>query len=200
MSGAATLPLVLASGSPRRRELLARAGVRFEVNVPDVPEERAPGETPEAFATRVALEKALAVARRIGPEPPRIVLAADTIVALGGDVLGKPRDAAEALAHLRRLVGRSHRVLTAVAVVESAGLAARGALVESEVTLRAADASELAAYVAGGEPMDKAGAYAAQGDGRRFIARIAGSETNVIGLPLDESLALLRAAGALAAP
>jgi septum formation protein len=191
------LPVVLASGSPRRRELLARAGVRFDVHVPDVPEERAAGETPEAFAIRLALAKAVAVARRLGPAPPRVVLAADTIVVEGDDVLGKPRDASEALAHLRRLVGRRHRVLTAVAVVESAGLAARHSLVESGVTLRAAGADELAAYVATGEPMDKAGAYAAQGEGRRFITRIEGSETNVIGLPLDESLALLRAVGAL---
>jgi len=200
MPDLAALPLVLASGSPRRRELLARAGVRFEVRVPDVPEERAPGEAPEAFALRVALAKARAVARRVGPAPPRVVLAADTIVALGDDVLGKPRDAHEALSHLRRLAGRRHRVLTAVAVVDSRRLVARHALVESGVTLRAAGVDELAAYVASGEPMDKAGAYAAQGEGRRLISRIEGSETNVIGLPLDESLALLRAAGALPAP
>ena len=191
----AALPLVLASGSPRRRELLERAGVRFEVRIPDVPEEREPREAPESFALRLALAKALAVARRLGPAPTRVVLAADTIVALGDDVLGKPRDEREALSHLRRLAGRRHRVLTAVAVVDSRRLVARHALVESGVTLRAADAEELAAYVETGEPMDKAGAYAAQGQGRRLISRIEGSETNVIGLPLDESLALLRAAG-----
>ena len=194
MSGSA-LPLVLASASPRRRELLARAGIAFEVLPPELREEREPGETPEAFAVRLAFEKALAVARLVGREPRRVVLAADTIVVQGADVLGKPRDAAEAASHLRRLAGRRHRVLTAVAVLDSATLEARRALVESGVAMRAASESEIAAYVATGEPLDKAGAYAAQGEGRRFVACIDGSETNVIGLPLEESLALLREAG-----
>ncbi len=193
--GGLTLPLVLASASPRRRELLARAGIAFEVLAPEVPEERAPGEAPEAFAIRVALEKALAVARRVGREPRRVVLAADTIVVQGDQVLGKPRDADEAASHLRRLAGRRHRVLTAVAVMDSATLEARRSLVESGVALRPVSEAEIAAYVASGEPLDKAGAYAAQGEGRRFVARIEGSETNVIGLPLEEALALLREAG-----
>jgi len=192
---ATALPLVLASASPRRRELLARAGIAFEVLAPELPEEREPGEPPEEFAVRLAFEKALAVARRVGREPRRVVLAADTIVVQGEEVLGKPRDAAEAAAHLRRLAGRRHRVLTAVAVLDSATLEARRTLVESGVAMRAASESEIAAYVATGEPLDKAGAYAAQGEGRRFVARIDGSETNVIGLPLEESLALLREAG-----
>jgi septum formation protein len=187
--------LVLASASPRRRELLARAGVGFEVETPEVPEEREPGEAPESFARRVALAKARAVAGRVGREPRRVVLGADTIVVLDGDVLGKPRDAGEAAAHLRRLAGRSHRVLTAVALIDSATLEARSALVASSVELHAASEAEIAAYVATGEPLDKAGAYAAQGIGRRFIARIEGSESNVIGLPLEETLALLREAG-----
>src|SRR5262245_9755253 len=192
---ATALPLVLASASPRRRELLARAGIAFEVLAPELPEEREPGEPPEEFAVRLAVEKALAVARRVGREPRRVVLAADTIVVQGEEVLGKPRDAAEAASHLRRLAGRRHRVLTAVAVLDSATLEARRTLVESGVAMRAASESEIAAYVATGEPLDKAGAYAAQGEGRRFVARIDGSETNVIGLPLEESLALLREAG-----
>jgi septum formation protein len=189
------LPVVLASASPRRRELLARAGIALEVLAPEIREERAAGEAPEAFAIRVALEKARAVARRVGREPRRVVLAADTIVVQGEEVLGKPRDADEAAAYLRRLAGRRHRVLTAVAVMDSATLEARRALVESGVVLRPASEAEIAAYVASGEPLDKAGAYAAQGEGRRFVARIEGSETNVIGLPLEESLALLREAG-----
>jgi septum formation protein len=197
---ATTLPLILASSSPRRRELLAQAHVGFEVWVPDVPEEPLAGEAPEAFASRVALEKALAVARRVGPEPLRVVLAADTIVVLDGEVLGKPRDAAHALALLRRLVGRRHRVLTAVAVVESATLAAHRCVVESGVAMHDASSEELAAYVATGEPLDKAGAYAAQGEGRRFVAHIEGSETNVIGLPVEQALALLREAGAPGVP
>ncbi len=190
-----TLPVILASASPRRRELLARAGIGFEVLAPSVPEEQAPGEAPEAFATRVALAKALAVAQRVGREPRRLVLAADTIVVQGSLVLGKPRDAAEAASHLRRLVGRRHRVLTAVAVIDSATLEARHALVESRVALRPVSEAEIAAYAASDEPLDKAGAYAAQGEARRFISRIEGSESNVIGLPIEESLALLREAG-----
>ena len=182
VTGCPALPVVLASASPRRRELLARAGIGVEVLAPAVPEERAPGEAPEVFATRVALAKAFAVARRLGREPRRVVLAADTIVVQGDLVLGKPRDAAEAASHLRRLVGRRHRVLTAVAVIDSATLEARHALVESRVALRPASEAEIAAY-------------AAQGEGRRFITSIEGSETNVIGLPLEESLALLREAG-----
>jgi septum formation protein len=195
MCASAPAALILASRSPRRRELLAGAGLRFEVRAPEVPEDRAPGETPEAFATRAALAKAEVVARRAGPLPARVVLAADTVVVLDDEVLGKPRDPGEALSHLRRLAGRRHRVLTAVAVVDSATLAARHTVVESRVTLRQADPAELAAYVASGEPLDKAGAYAAQGEGRRFVARIEGSESNVIGLPLEEALALLREAG-----
>jgi septum formation protein len=188
--------VILASASPRRRELLARAGVGFEVLTPDVPEERLPGEAPEAFATRVAIAKAQAVARRVGARPRSVVIGADTIVVLDDEVLGKPRDAREARSHLRRLAGRRHRVLTAIAVIDSRTLETRAALVESAVAMRAASDAEIAAYVASGEPLDKAGAYAAQGEGRRFVARIDGSETNVIGLPLEESLALLREAGA----
>lgn len=188
-------PLVLASGSPRRRELLARAGVPFEVRPADLDEDAHPGETPRALAARLAHEKAEAVARAIGPVPARLVLGADTIVVLDGDVLGKPIDATDAERLLGRLVGRAHRVLTAVALVESATLARWSALVESHVLMRAAAPGEIRRYVATGEPLDKAGAYAAQGEGRRFIERIEGSETNVIGLPLDETLALLREAG-----
>ncbi len=190
-----SLPLILASSSPRRRELLARAGVRFEVAPADVAEERRPGEPAAALVERLARAKALAVARRIGPAPARFVLGADTVVVLEDDVLGKPCDAEHAFALLRRLVGRSHRVLTGVALAASADLAVRTALVESRVAMRRADDAELRAYVAGGEPLDKAGAYAAQGEGRRFIERIDGSESNVIGLPLEETLGLLRGVG-----
>jgi septum formation protein len=188
--------VILASSSPRRRELLSSAGVGFEVVTPDVPEERLPGEAPEAFARRVAIAKAERVAQRVGGEPRRIVIGADTIVVLDGEVLGKPRDACEARSHLRRLAGRRHRVLTAIAVIDSATLELRAALVESGVAMREASDDEIASYVATGEPLDKAGAYAAQGEGRRFVAEIEGSETNVIGLPLEEALALLREARA----
>jgi septum formation protein len=189
------LPLVLASASPRRRELLGRIGVRFEVLPAHVPEDARPGEAPAALARRLACEKARAVAVRLGPAPARWVLGADTIVVIDGDVLGKPDDAEHALALLRRLAGRRHRVLTGVALVSSESLAARHTVVESRVSMRPAGDDELRAYVAGGEPLDKAGGYAAQGEGRRLIEKIEGSESNVIGLPLEETASLLRAAG-----
>lgn len=187
-------PLVLGSGSPRRRELLARAGIAFEVQAADIDERALPGEAPPALAARLAREKALAIARRVGAPPTRIVLGADTIVVVDDDVLGKPEDPDDAVRLLGRLVGRSHRVLTAVSIVASGGGAERAALVESRVSMRAASLEEIRRYVATGEPLDKAGAYAAQGEGRRFIERIEGSETNVIGLPMHETLALLREA------
>ena len=189
-------PVVLGSGSPRRRELLARAGVAFEVVPADIPEDARPGETPAALAERLAREKAQAVATRIGAAPPRLVLGADTIVVIDGDVLGKPKDPNDAVRLLGRLVGREHRVLTGVALVASDRPEhAATVVVTSRVVMRAAGREEIERYVASGEPLDKAGAYAAQGEGRRFIARIEGSESNVIGLPLEETLALLRDAG-----
>jgi septum formation protein len=187
--------LILASGSPRRRDLLTRAGVRFEIRPADIPERREPGEAPAAFAERLAREKALHVARAAGPEPTRWVLGADTIVVIDEDVLGKPEDEAHAVALLSRLAGRTHVVITAVALVETGRLEPRSTTVASRVTLRAAPRDEIEAYVAGREPMDKAGAYALQGEGRRFVERVEGSESNVIGLPVDETLALLAASG-----
>jgi len=186
--------LVLASASPRRREILAGAGVRFEVVPADIDESAQPGEAPEALAERLAREKALAVARRLGPEPGRLVLGSDTIVVLEGDVLGKPRDARHAEVLLGRLAGRTHRVVTGVAVARTGDLALRSLTVASRVTMHAAAPEAIRRYVATGEPLDKAGAYAFQGEGRRFVASVEGSETNVIGLPLEETLALLRAA------
>ncbi len=188
-------PLVLASGSPRRRELLARAGVRFEVRPPRVEERARPGETAEALVARLAAEKACAVAGALGAPPARLVLGADTIVVVEGHVLGKPADPEHAVTLLQRLVGRTHRVLTGVALADSAELTVRSRLVESRVRMRAADEGELRAYVARGESLDKAGGYAAQGEARRLIEAIEGSETNVIGLPLEETLALLLEAG-----
>jgi septum formation protein len=185
--------LILASESPRRRELLARAGVAVEVIPADIPERELPGEKPGDFAVRLATEKALAVARRVGPVPRRRVLGADTIVVVGDAILGKPRDALHAERLLARLVGRSHEVITAVALAVSDTLEVRTTAVASRVTMRQASAAELRAYVATGEPLDKAGAYAIQGGGRRFIRELEGSESNVIGLPVEETLALLAA-------
>jgi septum formation protein len=187
--------LVLASGSPRRRQLLERAGLRFEVRPAQLPEERRHGEAPADFARRLAGEKARAVAADLGRERECFVLGADTIVVLEDEVLGKPVDAADALGLLSRLVGRRHRVLTAVAVVQAASGREHAVVVESWVEMREASREELRRYVEGGEPLDKAGAYAVQGEGRRFVRRVAGSESNVIGLPLEETLELLERAG-----
>jgi len=190
------LPLVLGSGSPRRRELLTRAGIAFEVLPADIDEIAEVGEEPAAFALRLAREKAHAVAMRVGAAPRRLVLGADTIVVIDADVLGKPTDPEDAVRLLTRLVGREHRVLTAVAVIASDRLAhAETCVVTSRVSMRPASDEEIRRYVATGEPLDKAGAYAAQGEGRRFVERIDGSESNVIGLPIDETLALLRESG-----
>jgi septum formation protein len=187
--------LVLASASPRRRELLARTGLPFDVVPADIEEVARPGESPEALAERLAREKARAVADRFAASPARLVIGSDTVVVVGGDVLGKPRDAAHAEALLGRLVGRTHRVLTGVAVASSAEPAVRSRVVESLVRMRGASAEEIRRYVATGEPLDKAGAYALQGEGRRFVLEVEGSETNVIGLPLEETLTLLAEAG-----
>ena len=187
--------LVLASGSPRRRDLLARAGIEFEVRPANIPEVREAGEAPLAFATRLAREKALATAQLIAG-PARPVLAADTIVVIDDRVLGKPRDVAHAVELMSLLVGRRHVVITGVAVANSQTLAICETSVESGVVMRDADRQELVDYAATGEPLDKAGGYALQGEGRRFIERVEGSESNVIGLPVRETLALLRRASA----
>jgi septum formation protein len=188
-------PLVLASASPRRRDLLARTGLPFEVVPADVVEEARAGEAPRALVERLAAEKAASVRDRLPARPRRVVLGSDTIVTLDGEILGKPRDAEDAVAMLRRLAGRTHTVWTGVAVAETGAGAPRVRSVESRVTLRAAGEAELRAYVASGEPLDKAGAYALQGEGRRLVSRVEGSESNVIGLPLEETLALLAEAG-----
>lgn len=195
MSNRPEVPLVLASASPRRRDLLSSAHVPFEVRPASIDETPAAGEAPADLAGRLAREKALAIARQLRDGPVRVVLGADTIVVLDGEVYGKPRDDTHAAALLSRLTGRTHRVITAVAVTRSDTLAVREARVESQVSMRSATDAEIRAYVATGEARDKAGAYAVQGEGRRFIVRLEGSETNVIGLPLEETLALLRAEG-----
>jgi septum formation protein len=190
-------PLVLASASPRRSQLLGQAGVPFEILPSDVEELDQPHEQPHELAVRLASEKALAVAYQLGEAPPRWVLGADTIVVRDTAVLGKPVDAAEAVELLGSLVGRRHRVITGFAVINSALLDLHTDWIASEVEMRPAEQPEIEAYVATGEPMDKAGAYALQGKGRRFVQSVEGSESNVIGLPVDQTLALLRKVGAL---
>jgi septum formation protein len=187
--------LVLASASPRRRDLLKRAGVAFEVAPAHIEEQRRTGEEPDAMVERLAREKALTVAAGLPSRPRRWVLGADTIVVVGEHVLGKPDDPEHAVALLGRIIGRAHAVLTGVAVCASGGDDVRSRVVASRVHMREADVEELRAYVATGEPLDKAGAYALQGDGRRFVERVEGSESNVIGLPVEETLELLRQAG-----
>ena len=181
-------PLILASASPRRRELLAQLGIAFEVVPSAVPEIPQANEPPEAFARRMAWEKAIEVARR---RPGRCVMAADTVVILAGTVFGKPRDRADARGMLQALSGRTHRVATAVALV-SAGGESEEILVESAVEFRGIAANEIERYLDSGEPFDKAGAYAVQGLGSKFVVRVEGSFSNVVGLPLDEVAELLR--------
>ncbi len=178
-----TRALVLASRSPRRRELLAAAGFGFEIKEPDIDERALAGESPEAQARRLALEKADAVASRFPDDA--CVLAADTLVVVDSDVLGKPRDEDEAVAMLLRIQGRSHRVLTGFAVVVRALDVEDAGVVESVVRMHAIDRETARAYARTGEPLDKAGAYAAQGEGGRFVAEIFGSRANVIGLPME---------------
>lgn len=191
-----TAPLVLASASPRRSDLLSRAGLRFEIVPADIEELQREGESPASMVERLARQKATAVAAPLPGSPRRWVIGADTTVVVGEQVLGKPDDPEHAVELLLRLVGRSHVVLTGVAVCTSGGGEMRSRVVSSRVHMRAASVEELRAYVATGEPLDKAGAYALQGEGRRFVSRVEGSETNVIGLPVDETLELLRHLGA----
>ncbi len=187
--------LILASASPRRRRLLGDAGVAFRVVPADIDESARPDEAPSALVVRLASEKARAVATRLGRAPRRLVLGSDTIVVIGEAVLGKPRDAEHAIALLAQILGRRHTVFTGVALLDAESDALASCCVASDVVMRSAADAEVRAYVATGEPLDKAGAYALQGEGRRFVERVIGSESNVIGLPLDETLALLRAAG-----
>lgn len=170
--------LVLASQSPRRKEILERAGLPFEVRLSPVAEERAPGEEPELYVRRLAREKAEAVPSG----PGEIVLAADTTVVVGDEVLEKPRDAADAARMLRRLSGREHFVLTAVCLRDGHRLLVDCA--RTSVRFVPLSGEEIEAYVASGEPMDKAGAYAIQGLASKFIERVDGCYWNVVGLPI----------------
>ncbi len=183
--------LILASGSPRRQELLRRLGVFFKVATADIDESQHPSERPTDLVQRLAREKALAVATRC---PDRPVLGADTIVVLDGEVLDKPADAGEATAMLRRLRGRPHTVWSAVYALNPA-LGRAAALNETTVWMRPYGDDEIAAYVASGDPLDKAGAYAIQHPGFAPAERIAGCYSGVMGFPLGEVVHVLRAIG-----
>ncbi len=179
--------LVLASGSPRRADLLGSAGLAVEVRPADVDETIAEGESPEAYVLRLSADKAHAMA-----VPHAIVVGADTTVEIDGQVLGKPVDDADARRMLELLSGRVHRVHTGVTVI--GGERTLQALVSTSVTFARLSDDTIDWYVATGEPMDKAGGYALQGAGGALVARIDGSVSNVIGLPLAETLDLLRTA------
>jgi septum formation protein len=181
----------LASASPRRSELLRQIGVRFTVRAAAIAEEPRPRETPEAYVARLAAAKAEAVWGAVGDANP--VLGADTAVVLDGDLLGKPGTQAEAMSMLERLSGRAHRVLTAVAVRHAGGLETR--LSDSEVRFRATTAAERLAYCRTAEPFDKAGGYGIQGHAAVFVEELRGSYSGVVGLPLNETAALLTRCG-----
>jgi septum formation protein len=181
------MALVLASSSPRRQELLHTAGIAFVVDPADLPESQRAGEEPLAFALRMAREKAQAVFAR---RPNDVVLGADTIVVVDGKVLGKPSDAEDAARMLRLLSGRSHEVTTAVCL-----LGPRLEECASEtttVTMTPISEAEIEDYVASGEPLDKAGAYAVQGRASRWVSRIEGCYFNVVGLPVPRVYEMLR--------
>jgi septum formation protein len=182
--------LTLASESPRRRELLEQIGVAHVVSAADIDEAVGDGEAPADYVVRMACAKARAVRAR---SPALPVLAADTTVVVDGLILAKPRDRADGLAMLGRLSGRSHQVLTAVALASASGISFR--LSASEVRMRAVTPGECAAYWETGEPRDKAGGYAIQGRGALFIEQLSGSYSGVMGLPLYETGQLLAAAG-----
>ncbi|MCL6562187.1 MAG: Maf family protein [Firmicutes bacterium] len=183
------MELILASGSPRRIELLRRLHLPFQVEVSEADESPRPGERPEAMVRRLAVLKAVLVARR---HPQAVVLAADTTVALGERILGKPADPQEAKAMLSLLSGRRHQVYSGVAAYQEARGRGWVRTAVAQVTFRTLSEEEILAYIATGEPMDKAGAYAIQGGAGGFVEAFQGDLEAVIGLPLDLVKALLR--------
>lgn len=175
-------PVILASGSPRRAQILRQHGLEFEVEVSGAPEHEVPGEGPEEHVLRLALEKVRTVAAR---NPQALCIGCDTVVVLDEKILGKPRDEDEARAMITELADREHRVFSSIALVhESSGFAGVAHQL-TWVQFRALDATEVAKYVATGEPMDKAGAYGIQGYGAMLVSGIRGCYFNVMGLPLE---------------
>lgn len=182
------MSVLLASGSPRRRELLTRLGIPFTVEPTGVDErDPRPGEEPQLYALELARTKAVAALHQ---HPDRVVLAADTVVAIGGSILNKPLDEGDALRMLSFLRGRRHRVVTAVVV--ACGDAIHMGTESSDVFMRAFDDAEAVTYIRTGEPMDKAGAYAVQGGGGRLVDKVVGCFDNVVGLPLCVVESLLK--------
>jgi septum formation protein len=186
--------LILASASPRRQELLASAGVSFEVMAGEVDERTREGESPEDYVKRLAYDKAAGVAER---HRHRWVLAADTIVVIDGSILGKPKDLPEAREMLGRLSGREHRVITGYCILRSSSGKTREGRVITRVRFKSLSPEEIQCYLDTGEPFDKAGAYAVQGKAAFMVKEISGSYTNVVGLPLCEVIEDLEELGAV---
>lgn len=184
--------LILASSSPRRRELLQSIGIDFEVIPSHVPEQHRPGEAPEEYVARLSRDKAEAIS---GQHPTRWVIAADTTVLLGDQLLEKPADRADAERMLATIAGRTHVVYSGVTLQNGERVYRDTRVAESEVRMLPLSKEDIEWYVATGEPLDKAGAYAVQGIGAMFIDSIHGSYTNVVGLPLALLFQMLRKAG-----
>ena len=184
-------PLILASASPRRGRILSMLGLAHDVEISGVSEAPAAGESPGARAERLARAKATAVSRR---RPGALVLGGDTLVRLEGEVLGKPRDRPEARAMLRRLSGRTHEVVSGLALAAPSG-AVHSGVSRTRVAMRALDPPEISAYAATGEPLDKAGAYGIQELGAALVARVEGDYFTVVGLPVPLLLRLFEAVG-----
>lgn len=186
------MKLVLASASPRRRELLSSVGLDFEVLPSKIEERRQPDEKPEAYVLRLSREKAADVAAR---RPEAWVIGADTTVFINDEILEKPSDQADAARMLRMISGKEHTVFTAITLLGSAGKHRDSRVVSTRVTMISLTDEEISWYVSTGEPMDKAGAYAVQGVGAMFISSIHGNYTNVVGLPLSVLFDMMRQAG-----
>lgn len=189
-----TSPLILASASPRRKELLRQAGLKFKTIPAHVNEDYINGENPRQHVRRLAQDKTLAVAHKY---PESLVLGADTIVVIDGLILGKPKNKTQARQMLARLSDREHKVFTGFALAHTASGIARTKVIQSAVRFKPISAEEMEWYISCDEPYDKAGGYAVQGKGAYFIKSIRGSYTNVIGLPLCEVLEELRKLNAI---
>jgi len=189
-----TKRIILASNSPRRRELLSSVGIVFDVIPANVDESVIGGETPSEHTERLSLEKAREVAKA---HPDAFVIGADSVVVLNGRIMGKPRDAKDAREMLQSLSGRTHSVITGYSVVAKDAGVEVSDYVETRVTMKELKGEEIAAYVATSEPMDKAGAYAIQGYASSMVREINGSYSNVVGLPVSEVVEMLIGLGAL---
>jgi len=187
--------IILASSSPRRKELLERLGLRFEVIPSLIDEIPLRDESPEDFALRASTEKALSVSKSLDSDS--VVIGADTIVVIGGEILGKPKDEEEATIMLEKIAGREHRVITGFSIVKPEAEILYRNLVESRVKIKTLAPCEIEGYIKTGEPMDKAGAYGAQGIGAFMIEEIHGSYTNVVGLPIAQVIDVLTRLGVL---